>query len=55
MMQQQPDPKQPEPQKVQAPEQQKTRTPDDRGSVHVDGFVRIYDPNTQQVFLETRT
>ncbi len=32
-----------------------TRKPDDRGSVNVDGFVRIFDPNTQQVFLETRT
>lgn len=35
--------------------EQPPRKPDDRGSVNVDGFVRIFDPNTQQVFLETRT
>lgn len=39
----------------QDPAPDQTRKPDDRGSVNVDGFVRIFDPNTQQVFLETRT
>lgn len=28
--------------------------PADQGSVSVEGFVRIYDPNTQRVYLETR-
>jgi len=45
----------PEPNKVEAEPAPEPRRPDDRGSVHIDGFVRIFDPNTQQVFLETRT
>lgn len=41
--------------KVQAPKPApEPRRPDDRGSIQVDGFVKIFDPNTQQVFLETR-
>jgi hypothetical protein len=28
--------------------------PDEPGSFHLEGFVKIYDPATQEVFLETR-
>ena len=27
---------------------------DDQGSIQVDGFIRITDPNTNEVILETR-
>lgn len=28
--------------------------PDDAGLVHVDGFVRIFDPNTNHILVEVR-
>jgi hypothetical protein len=40
--QQQPDPKQPQ------------KRPNETGSIHVEGFVRIFDPNTQEKFVEQR-
>jgi len=30
------------------------RRPQESGSFHVSGFVRIHDPNTQEVLVETR-
>jgi hypothetical protein len=40
----------PEPQK---PAQPRSR-PNESGIFHVEGFLRITDPNTKQVYLETR-
>lgn len=31
-----------------------TDTPDESGHVHIDAFVRITDPETQQVLVEIR-
>ena len=31
-----------------------TKKPNDSGTVHVDAFVRIHDPNTKQVYHEGR-
>jgi hypothetical protein len=31
-----------------------TDRPNDTGSVHVEGFVKIFDPNTQETFVEKR-
>lgn len=42
---------QPQPQQTAAQPQSR---PTDQGSVAVEGFVRIYDPNSQRVYLETR-
>lgn len=28
--------------------------PNEQGTVSVEGFIRIYDPNDQEVFLESR-
>lgn len=30
------------------------RKPDDRGNIQIDCHVRIFDPNTKQVMLESR-
>ena len=40
--QQQPEPKQPQ------------KRPNDTGSIQVEGFVRIFDPNTNENFVEQR-
>lgn len=29
-------------------------TPDDKGIVHLDGYVRIFDPNTNEILVEAR-
>ena len=34
--------------------QQPKKRPDDTGSVRVEGFVRIFDPNTKEKFVEQR-
>ena len=39
--------KQPEP-------KQPAKRPNETGSIHVEGFVRIFDPNTQEKFVEQR-
>ena len=39
--------------KVETTEQPKKR-PDDTGSVKVEGFVCIFDPNTKEKFVEQR-
>jgi len=31
------------------------RRPNERGSISVSGFVKIFDPKTQEVFVETQT
>jgi hypothetical protein len=31
-----------------------TKQPNETGTVRVEGFVRIFDPKTQQVFVEKR-
>lgn len=33
---------------------QRPKTPDDCGIVHVDGYVRIFDPNTNTTLAEVR-
>lgn len=38
---------------VQVPQQPKR--PNEVGSISITGFVKIYDPNTQEVFTEKRT
>lgn len=32
----------------------KTEKPDDKGSVGISSFVRIFDPKTKEVYVETR-
>jgi len=31
-----------------------TKRPDETGSISVEGFVRIFDPNTKEKFVEKR-
>lgn len=33
---------------------QKQFKPDEAGSIVIDGFVRVFDPNTKETFVETR-
>lgn len=33
---------------------QKTKKPNEVNSLHVEGFVKIYDPNTKEIHLESR-
>lgn len=33
---------------------QKPAKPNETGSVHVEGFVKIFDPKTQETFVEKR-
>lgn len=37
------------------PVQTSQKRPNEVGSLHVEGFVKIYDPKTKEVFLESRT
>ena len=41
--------KQPAPAAEQAP-----KRPNETGTLQVDGFVKIFDPNTKEVFVEKR-
>lgn len=41
-------------QKVQTPQQSAPKKPNDTGSISVEGFVRIFDPNTKETFVEKR-
>lgn len=50
-MEQKDQPKQPETKMV---EQTKPRRPNDVGTLQIDGFVKIFDPNTKEVFVEKR-
>ena len=39
----------------QQPEQkQAPRRPNDIGALQIDGFVKIFDPNTKEVYVEKR-
>lgn len=33
---------------------QKPKKPNEVNSLHVEGFVKIYDPNTKEIYLESR-
>lgn len=40
---------------TQTPQQpQNTGAPNDQGVVHVEGFLRITDPNTKEIIVEQR-
>lgn len=41
--------------KPQPPDNKQTRAPDDTGAVSITAYVKIFDPNTKQVYLEKRT
>ena len=46
---------QPKPQtQPQQPKPQPTARPNERGAIAVSGFLKISDPQTKQVFVETR-
>jgi hypothetical protein len=36
------------------PQQSSPKKPNDTGSISVEGFVRIFDPETKEVFVEKR-
>jgi hypothetical protein len=36
------------------PQQPAPKKPNDTGSISVEGFVRIFDPETREVFVEKR-
>jgi len=40
--------------KQQASQQPAPKKPNDTGSISVEGFVRIFDPETKEVFVEKR-
>jgi hypothetical protein len=39
---------------VQTPVTAPTKRPNETGSISVEGFVKIFDPATQEVFVEKR-
>lgn len=39
---------------VQSRPEAPARKPDDVGKIKVDGFVKIFDPNTKEIFVEKR-
>lgn len=39
---------------TQKPTQSVPKTPNDTGSISVEGFVRIFDPKTKETFVEKR-
>jgi hypothetical protein len=41
-------------QKQPAPTQPVSKKPNETGSISVEGFVRIFDPATKEVFVEKR-
>jgi hypothetical protein len=43
------EPKQPVP-----PVQQQPKRPNETGTLQIDGFVKIFDPNTKEVYVEKR-
>lgn len=45
---------QPQPSTTAQPTDQKPRRPNDMGRLQIDGFVKIFDPNTKEVFVEKR-
>lgn len=47
-------PKQPDTKTAETAEKAKIRRPNDVGSLQIDGFVKIFDPNTREIFVEKR-
>jgi hypothetical protein len=45
---------QPQPPKPQPPKPQPVSRPNERGAIALSGFLKISDPETKQVFVETR-
>lgn len=43
-----------QPNQMQTQEKNKEKRPNDVGSVNVEGFVKIFDPKTQEIFVEKR-
>jgi hypothetical protein len=41
--------------KIYSPDTKSTRVPDETGMVSITAFVKIFDRNTKQVYLEKRT
>lgn len=41
-------------QPVSPTENKISRIPDDKGNIQIDSFVKIFDPNTQEVLVEVR-
>ena len=39
---------------TQLPQNPATKRPNETGSITVEGFVRIFDPNTKEKFVEKR-
>lgn len=39
---------------IKQPEPNPVKRPNETGSVRVEGFVRIFDPKTQEIFVEKR-
>lgn len=35
-------------------ESKSSTTPDEGGNIQIDGFVRIFDPNTKEIVIEVR-
>ena len=42
------------PKTSEAAQQPRPKKPNDTGSISVEGFVRIFDPNTKEKFVEKR-
>jgi hypothetical protein len=40
--------------KPNPPVQNQQRRPNEQGTINVSGFIKIYDPNNKQIFVETR-
>ena len=45
---------QPAQQKPAAPKPKRPKRPNETGAVSVEGFVKIFDPNTKEKFVEKR-
>ena len=39
---------------LKQPVQQKPKKPNETGSLQIDGFVKIFDPNNKEVYVEKR-
>ena len=43
-----------EPQQPANPPVQQPKRPNETGTLQIDGFVKIFDPNTKEVYVEKR-
>ena len=41
-------------QTVEAKKEEAPRKPNEKGTIHVQGYMRIYDPKTQKTYVEGR-